>query len=94
MATFAARRLGDMARNATYAVAVELLVAAQGIDFHRPLVTSDLLREAMVEIRLRVPFYDQDRYFAPDIEAIAELVRDGYFRDFYYRALPELPLLG
>jgi histidine ammonia-lyase len=48
----------------------------------------------MVEIRLRVPFYDKDRYFAPDIESIAELVNEGYFRDFYYRALPELSLLG
>ena len=37
MATFAARRLGDMATNTAGIVAIELLAAAQGIDFRAPL---------------------------------------------------------
>src|SRR5690606_12110446 len=40
MATFAARRLADMARNTAHIIGIELLCAAQGIDFHAPLTTS------------------------------------------------------
>ena len=41
MAAFAARRLGDMVDNSRQIVACELLAAAQGVDFHRPLLTRD-----------------------------------------------------
>ncbi len=73
MATFAARRLDDMARNTAAIVGIELLAAAQGIDFHQPLVTSPLLAEVHRRLRSRVPFYAQDRLFAPDIEAVAAM---------------------
>jgi histidine ammonia-lyase len=69
-----------MARNAATVVAIELLAAAQGIDFRRPLKTSPLLEAAQVAIRQRVPFYSQDRYFAPDIQQILQLVTEGWFR--------------
>jgi len=81
MATFAARRLADMADNTAYIVAVELLAAAQGIDLRAPLKTSPPLRDAHAAIRARVPFYDHDRLLSPDIEAIATMVRGGAFRD-------------
>ncbi|MGB7479470.1 MAG: aromatic amino acid lyase, partial [Burkholderiaceae bacterium] len=77
MATFAARRLDDMAKNTAAIVGIELLAAAQGIDFHQPLATSPLLAEAHRRLRSRVPFYDQDRLFAPDIEAAAAMVIAG-----------------
>jgi histidine ammonia-lyase len=80
MATFAARRLATMAANSTYVVAIELLAAAQGIDLRAPLQTSPPLRDAHTAIRGRVPFYDHDRLLAPDIEAIAAMVRDGKLR--------------
>ena len=79
MATFAARRLGDMAENTACIVAIELLAAAQGVDFRAPLVTSPALRRVMAAIRARVPFYTEDRYFAPDIEAIKSLVTGGHY---------------
>lgn len=82
MATFAARRLTDIAENTAGVVAVELLAAAQGIDFHKPMKTSPDLLNAMKLIRDRAPFYDKDRYFAPDIEAIKDLVLDGSFLTF------------
>ena len=81
MATFAARRLGDMADNTAYIVAVELLAAAQGIDLRAPLVTSSPLRDAHAAVRARVPFYDHDRLLTPDIEAIAAMIRAGAFRE-------------
>jgi histidine ammonia-lyase len=82
MATHGAHRLLAMAENAAAIVAIELLAAAQGIDFRKPLTTSPRLAEAMTAIRARVPFYSEDRYFAPDIEAATTLVRNGTCRDF------------
>jgi histidine ammonia-lyase len=79
MAAFAARRLGEIADNCAGIVAIELLAAAQGIDFRAPLETSPALREAMREIRARVPFYREDRYFSPDIEAAKRMVTEGVF---------------
>jgi histidine ammonia-lyase len=80
MATFAARRLGEMAENSAHIVAIELLAAAQGIDLRTPLRTSPQLGEAHAAIRERVPFYDHDRLLSPDIEAVAAMVRAGFFR--------------
>ncbi|HEX5769202.1 MAG TPA: histidine ammonia-lyase, partial [Burkholderiales bacterium] len=61
MATFAARRLSEMARNSAGIVAIELLSAAQGIDLRAPLKTSPRLQEVHSLIRSRVGFYDHDR---------------------------------
>ncbi|HEX4780641.1 MAG TPA: histidine ammonia-lyase, partial [Usitatibacter sp.] len=80
MATFAARRLSDMAGNTAAIVAIELLAAAQGIDFRRPLRSSDALEEAHAMIRAVAPHLDGDRYLALDIEAATPLVRAGAFR--------------
>ena len=82
MATFAARRLSDMASNSAGIVAIELLAAAQGIDFRAPLKTSPKLQEIHSLIRSRVAFYDHDRYFAPDITAIQALIESGAFHRF------------
>jgi histidine ammonia-lyase len=80
MATYAARRLADMARNAADIVAIEMLAAAQGVDMRRPLTTSPALARAMREIRARVPFLDRDRSMAGDIRAVRELIESGWFR--------------
>lgn len=77
MATFAARRLQDMAANSAGVVAIELLAAAQGVDFHAPLQSSPQLQEVRTLIRSEVPHYEQDRYFAPDIAAARAWVEDG-----------------
>jgi histidine ammonia-lyase len=88
MATFAARRLGDMATNTAGIVAIELLAAAQGIDFRAPLKTSPRLQDVHGLVRSRVRFYDHDRYFAPDITAIQRLVGSGAFHRFVPGLLP------
>jgi histidine ammonia-lyase len=77
MATFAARRLHDMAENTAGIVGIELLAAAQGIDFHAPSETSEKLKGAMREIRAVAKPYTEDRFFAPDIAAAAALVESG-----------------
>jgi histidine ammonia-lyase len=80
MATHGARRLLAMAENAAGIVAIELLAAAQGVDFRAPLKTSPALQRAHAAIRARVPFLDRDRPPAPDIEAIKSLVAGGELR--------------
>jgi histidine ammonia-lyase len=77
MATFAARRLGEMADNTAGIVAIELLAAAQGVEFHAPLETSTALAGAKALIRKVVPPYDRDRAFAPDIAAAKRLIAEG-----------------
>ena len=89
MATFAARRLGDMADNTAIIVAIELLAAAQGIDFRRPLKSSAALEEAHTLVRRVAPHLDGDRYLALDIEAVTPLVRDGIFVRFCPGLRPE-----
>jgi histidine ammonia-lyase len=79
MATHAARRLGPMLDNAAAVVGIELLAAAQGIDFHRPSRSSVPLEHVHAAIRGDVPVYASDRYFAPDIEVAKTWVRSGRF---------------
>ncbi len=79
MATYAARRLTTMAQNSAAIVAIELLAAAQGIEFRRPLRSSPPLETAHALVRSAAAAYDRDRYFAPDIKAVTALVLDGAF---------------
>jgi histidine ammonia-lyase len=74
MATFAARRLGTMNANVSHILAIELLAAAEGVDFHRPLKSSPALEQVHANIRNVSPRFDKDRFFAPSIEAVSELV--------------------
>jgi histidine ammonia-lyase len=69
-------------------VGIELLAAAQGIDFHRPAKSSDPLEQVHAAIRGEVPFYAADRYFAPDIEAAKALVKTGRFAGMVKQLLP------
>ncbi len=80
MATYAARRLTPMAANTARIVAIELLAAAQGVDLRRPLddiAASSRRRSAL--IRADAAFWDRDRAFAPDLEAIRLRVERGDF---------------
>ena len=89
MATYAARRLGDMAANASTVVALELLCAAQGIEFHRPLKSSAALEEVVGDVRARAARWDADRYFAADIEPVLTMVTGGAMRRFVAGLLPD-----
>jgi histidine ammonia-lyase len=82
MATHAARRLRTMAENAANVVGIEMLAAAQGIEFHRPLRSSKRIERALARLREIVPHYAEDRYFAPDIEAASALVLAGVWSDW------------
>jgi histidine ammonia-lyase len=63
-------------------VGIELLAAAQGVDFHAPLKTAAPLQKAMKTIRACVGYYAEDHYFAPDIRKATRLVEEGAFIGF------------
>jgi histidine ammonia-lyase len=88
MATHAARRLRAMVDNAAAVVGVELLAAAQGIDFHRPAQSSRSLEQVHAAIRSEVAYYAADRYFAPDIAAAQSWVKSGRFTASVEHILP------
>lgn len=79
MATNAARRLHEMNDNTATILAIELLAACQGMEFHKPLKTSSLLQEMYNKVRESIAAYDQDRYFAPDIAVIKQMIHDEKF---------------
>lgn len=74
MAPNAGKRLWEMADNVKGIIAIEWLSAAQGLDFREGVKTTPALEKARALLRQSVPFYDKDRYFAPDIEGASELI--------------------
>lgn len=76
-----ALKLKQILTNAEHILAVELLCAAQGVDFHRPLQAGAGSRRALRLIRREVPRLDQDRVLAPDIERVRALLASGALTD-------------
>jgi histidine ammonia-lyase len=89
MAAHAARRLLPMADNLTQIVAIELLAACQGADFHAPLASSHCLEAVRRLVRSEVPHLDNDRFMAPDMASAAAMVRSGAVVRAADVALPE-----
>ena len=77
MAPAAGRRLWEMASNTRGVLAVEWLAACQGIDLREGLKSSPLLEQARQILRERVTHYDDDRFFAPDIDRAIQLLEEG-----------------
>ena len=88
MATFAARRLHAMIDNTAHIVAIELLAAAQGIDFLRPLTSSAPVEALHTRLRAECASSPADHYLAPDIERAAALVQAGVLKS------PHAPQFG
>jgi histidine ammonia-lyase len=77
MAPIAARKACTIAKNAAGVVAVELIAAAQGVDFHAPLKTSLKLQSLHSVIREISPHLDSDRYWASEMAALQATVLAG-----------------
>ena len=88
MATFAARKLAAIAQNVRHVIAIELLASAQGIEFHRPLRTSNSLERVHLLIRERAASYDEDRFFGGDFAAIEKLIHEDHLTPFSQAILP------
>ena len=77
MAPIAARKAAQIARNAAGVIAVELMAAAEGIDYHAPLKTSPKLAEVHAAVRTRSPQFTADRYWADEMSALQAAVLAG-----------------
>ena len=90
MATFAGRRLHDMLDNVAAIVAIELLAAAQGLEFHRPKKSSPLLERALAKVRAMSAPYEEDRSLSDDIGLISGEILHGAFIEFGEPLLPSV----
>ena len=88
MATHGALRLHRMLANAEGVIAIELLAAAEGIEFRRPLRSSAALETAHRAIRAAVPSRAVDRAFGDDIEAMRRLIAGPLFAELVGPLLP------
>ena len=79
MAPIAARKAASIARNAAGVIAVELMAAAEGIDYHAPLKTSPGLERVYAAVRAQSPHFTADRYWAGEMSALQDAVLEGKF---------------
>jgi len=75
MGTIAARKARQIAANVANVLSIEVMCAAQGIDFLAPLEPGAGARAAHEAVRAQVPHLDHDRVLAPDIALIRELIQ-------------------
>jgi histidine ammonia-lyase len=77
MSPIAARKAVQIARNAAGVVAVELIAAAEGIDYHAPLKTSARLQALHAQVRELSPHFTADHYWADEMAALQAAVLAG-----------------
>jgi histidine ammonia-lyase len=63
--------------HAAHVVATELVCACQGLEFHRPLRSTDVLEGALERVRSYVPRLDEDRPLGEEIARLARALRTG-----------------
>ncbi len=90
MATFAARRLHNMLDNVANIVAIEMLAAAQGVEFHHPQKSSAAIESVITRLREVSPPYNEDRSMSADIARVAGLIDSGAFCEPATSILPSL----
>ena len=79
MAMGAAWKLRRIVGNVRHILAIELLCAAQGLDFRAPLRAGRGAARGHRQVRALVPTLDRDRVLSPDILAVAAAIAEGHF---------------
>ena len=82
MGMTAALKLRQTVENAENVLAIELLAAAEGLDYRAPLRSSKPIERARELIRSMAPRVTEDRPLSPDIERLSESIRAGEFDEF------------
>jgi histidine ammonia-lyase len=77
MGALAALKARTVIENAAQVIATELVCAAQGLEFHRPLRSTPPLEAALARVRERVPRVDEDRSLASELAGLADALRTG-----------------
>ncbi|MDD3459273.1 MAG: aromatic amino acid lyase, partial [Weeksellaceae bacterium] len=81
MGSISGRKFIQVLNNLEKILAVELMLACQGIEFRRPLKTSPILEEVHALVRSKVQKLDDDRLIGEDIEKMIELLRNNELRE-------------
>ena len=77
MGALAALKAHAVVGHAAHVVATELVCACQGLEFHRPLRSTDALEAALARVRAVVPRIEADRSLAGELAALARALRTG-----------------
>jgi len=77
MGSISGRKLHQVIDNLEYIQAIELLYAAQAVDFRRPLKSTPVIEAIHAKIREHVPHIQDDRVFADDINNLHQLITNG-----------------
>ncbi|MDX6611810.1 MAG: histidine ammonia-lyase [Blastocatellia bacterium] len=79
MGMTAATKLRTIVENSEYVIAIELLAAAEGLEYRAPLLPGVGVRRGYEILRRHVPRLTEDRALSNDIEEIAAAIRIGEF---------------
>jgi histidine ammonia-lyase len=77
MGAWAALKARQIVDCAAHVVAIELVCACQGVEFHRPLQSTPVLEGALRRVRERIPRLEQDRSLAAEVTGLAHALRCG-----------------
>jgi histidine ammonia-lyase len=77
MGSISGRKLHQVIDNIEYIQAIELLYAAQAMDFRRPLKSTPVIEACHELVRQHVTFIQDDRVFADDINSLHKLITEG-----------------
>ncbi|MFT4566048.1 MAG: histidine ammonia-lyase [Saprospiraceae bacterium] len=77
MGSISARKALRVIENTEKVLAIEIICAAQAIEFHRPNKSSDAIERVHAQIRKQIPFFEKDQVFYPYIEYAAKLISSG-----------------
>jgi len=90
MGTIAARQAREILENVQYVLAIEILAAAQGIDFLSPFMPGIGTGAVHAAVRLLAPHLEEDRVLSPDIMVIRDAIRSAFILDAAEQAVGEL----
>ncbi len=79
MGSISGRKFNQVLRNVENILAIELMFAAQGIEFRGPLKSSKIIEENFAIIRKKVAKLEDDRLIGEDIITMVEMVRNREF---------------
>ncbi|KAL6078654.1 Histidine ammonia-lyase [Balamuthia mandrillaris] len=88
MGGWAARKALSIVENVEMVLAVELLAACQGLDFLRPLTSTEPLEKVYTLVRNEVASYEKDRFIKPDIDQVTKLIQSGKIWHTLHSYLP------
>ncbi|MFJ8356056.1 histidine ammonia-lyase [Bacillus paramycoides] len=89
-AYFASKKAYEISNKLEYILAIELMTAAQAMDFHQPLKPSPVTESLYHLIRSQVPMVKEDRFFHPDIETIYSQIHEGEIVNLVEMAIGEI----